>query len=83
MLYIIKVAKKSKSDIAEQLARINEQLAIKNRRAKRIWKVVGIIIAAYVLLNLLVVFAFSTLRVNTSSGPLKGGTVEHTEMIEE
>jgi putative transcriptional regulator len=28
--------------IAEQLSRINEQLAIKNRRARRIWKTVGV-----------------------------------------
>lgn len=26
------------SDVAEQLSRINEQLAIKNRRSRRIWK---------------------------------------------
>ena len=73
----------SKSDVAEQLARINEQLAIKNRRAKRIWKVVGFIIGAYVLLNVLVIIAFGLLRVETNSGPLKGDTIEHTEMIEE
>ena len=28
------------SDVAEQLSRINEQLAIKNRRSRRIWKIV-------------------------------------------
>lgn len=35
--------------IAEQLARINEQLAIKNRRARRIWKAVGFVLLAYVV----------------------------------
>ena len=35
------------SDVAEQLSRINEQLAIKNRRSRRIWKIVAIILAAY------------------------------------
>ena len=30
------------SDVAEQLSRINEQLAIKNRRSRRIWKIVAI-----------------------------------------
>jgi putative transcriptional regulator len=35
--------------VAEQLSRINEQLAIKNRRAKLIWKIIlGVIIAVIV-----------------------------------
>lgn len=37
----------SRNEMAEQLARINEQLAIQNRRARRIWK--GILIGAIVL----------------------------------
>ena len=50
--------------LAEQLSRINEQLAIKNRRAKRVWKaiafIVGGIIAVYVLVLILVtVLTFS------------------------
>ena len=50
--------------LAEQLSRINEQLAIKNRRAKRVWKalafIVGGIIAVYVLILVLAaVFTFS------------------------
>lgn len=39
----------------EQLSRINEQLAIKNRRAKRLWKIVAWIlgtIAALIILCL-------------------------------
>ena len=39
--------------VVEQLARINEQLAIKNRRARRIWKIVGYVLLAYVVLQLL------------------------------
>ena len=43
--------------LAEQLSRINEQLAIKNRRAKRVRKaiafIVGGIIAVYVLVLIL------------------------------
>lgn len=36
--------------VAQQLARINEQLAIKNRRARRVWQVIaGILIAIAVL----------------------------------
>ena len=50
--------------LAEQLSRINEQLAIKNRRAKRVWKaiafIVGGIVAVHVLvLTLATVFTFS------------------------
>jgi putative transcriptional regulator len=29
--------------IAEQLAKISEQMAIKNRRSKKIWKIAGVI----------------------------------------
>ena len=34
----------------EQLSRINEQLAIKNRRAKRLWKIVAWILGAIAVL---------------------------------
>ena len=37
------------SDVAEQLSRITEQLAIKNSRSHRIRKIVAIILAAIVL----------------------------------
>ena len=43
--------------VAEQLARINEQLAIKNRRSRRIWKSIGIIVAVIIALQLLLVAA--------------------------
>lgn len=51
-------------DLAEQLSRINEQLAIKSRRARRIRKaiafIVGGVIAVYVLILILAtVFSFS------------------------
>ena len=50
--------------LAEQLSRINEQLAIKNRRAKRVWKAIAFIvsgiIAVYILILILAtVFTFS------------------------
>ena len=35
--------------LAEQLARINEQLVIKNRRAKRIWTAIAVIVAGAIL----------------------------------
>ena len=39
-----------RNEIAEQLSRINEQLAIKNRRAKRIWTAVGVILGLWLFL---------------------------------
>lgn len=41
--------------LAEQLARINEQLVIKNRRSKRVWKTIGIIAACAIIANILFV----------------------------
>ena len=41
--------------VAEQLARINEQLAIKNRRAKRIWQCVAGVLIGLVVLTLVLV----------------------------
>ena len=52
--------------VAEQLARINEQLAIKNRRAKRIWQCVAGVLIGLVVLTLVLVLlnavAFSSWR---------------------
>lgn len=59
------------SDVAEQLSRINEQLAIKNRRSRRIWKIVAIILAVIVLVNIFIVVFFSVpdLNSNTQNNP--------------
>lgn len=60
------------SDVAEQLSRINEQLAIKNRRSRRIWKIVAIILAVIVLVNIIIAVFFSVpdLNSNTQNNPL-------------
>ena len=52
------------SDVAEQLSRINEQLAIKNRRSRRIWKIVAIILAAIILINIFIAVFFSVPNLN-------------------
>ena len=39
--------------IAEQLSRINEQLAVKNNRSRKIWKTIGIILAIIIVGQLL------------------------------
>lgn len=41
------------NEVVEQLARINEQLAIKNRRSRRIWRIVAIVLIAWVVLCIL------------------------------
>ena len=53
-----------KDAVAEQLAKISEQLAIKNRRSKAIWKTIGMIVLAIMILNILAITLF---RVNTSN----------------
>ena len=40
-----------RNEIAEQLSRINEQFAIKNRRAKRIWTTVGVVLGLWLLIH--------------------------------
>jgi len=50
--------------LAEQLARINEQLVIKNRRSKRVWKIIGIIaacasIANFLFVGLMLLFSYT------------------------
>ena len=43
----------SKNEVAEQLAKISEQLAIKNRRSKKIWRTIGIILLAIIVANII------------------------------
>lgn len=40
------------NEVAEQLARINEQLAIKNRRWNRFWKILGAIVLVVLFINI-------------------------------
>ncbi len=59
--------------VAEQLSRINEQLAVKNRRSRLIWKTVAIIVAAVVVINIILIiigtisFSFYTSDANFSA----------------
>ncbi len=46
---------KNNNEIVEQLAKINEQLIIKNRRSKRIWKTVGVILVAIIVFQILLI----------------------------
>ena len=41
--------------VAEQLAKISEQMAIKNRRSKRIWKTIGVLLLGFIVFGILLV----------------------------
>ncbi len=56
------------ADVAEQLSRINEQLVIRNRRSRRIWKAIAIILVAIVVLNAVAIILFNLYNVSIDSG---------------
>lgn len=55
------VEETDKSAVAQQLAKINEQLAMKNQRSKTIWKVVCIILFVIVVFYILAIVVFSVI----------------------
>ena len=65
----------SRNELAEQLARINEQLAIKNRRARRIWRVI-IIIPIILIIIISVMFIIG--RANFTENQTPAGRVSYT-----
>lgn len=71
------------SDVAEQLSRINEQLAIKNRRSRRIWKIVAIILAAIAFINILIAVLFSVSNFNEGIQSNQPEITGQTQIIEE
>lgn len=71
------------SDVAEQLSRINEQLAIKNRRSRRIWKIVAIILAAIILINIFIAVFFSVPNLNEGNQSNQPEITEQIQNIEE
>ncbi|MHB8962814.1 MAG: helix-turn-helix domain-containing protein [Saccharofermentanales bacterium] len=46
----------NRNEIAEQLSRINEQMATRNRRSALIWKVVGLILSVILIFSLAYIF---------------------------
>ena len=54
----------NKNEIAEQLARVNEQLAIRSGRWRKVWKGVGIIILSIAIMILIILLLFGALRFN-------------------
>lgn len=79
------LVEKENSEIAQQLARINEQLAIKNRRARRIWKTVAIVAAVVAALNILmIVLGYAAFGVfSYADGLVEDIAVAETEIIED
>lgn len=71
------------SDVAEQLSRINEQLAIKNRRSRRIWKVVVIVLLIIVLINIFIAVFFSVPDIDGNIQNNQPAINEETQIIEE
>ena len=47
------IAETDKNAVAQQLAKINEQLAMKNQRSKTIWKVIVVILCIIVIFYIL------------------------------
>lgn len=50
-----------KNAVAQQLAKINEQLAMKNQRSKTVWKVIVVILCIIVIFYILAIVAFSVI----------------------
>lgn len=55
------VEETDKSAVAQQLAKISEQLAMKNQHSKKIWKVVCIILFVILVFYILVIVVFSVI----------------------
>lgn len=84
LLGATEISEPAGNEVVEQLSRINEQLAIKNRRSRRIWKTLGIIAAVIVigciLLIILSAVAFHNYQF-TNTGPVISAA-EEIQMIE-
>lgn len=67
--------------IAQQLSRINEQLVIKNRRAKKVWKIIGIsLLAGFIIYIALIIFGFSAYTYSENSFEETIAVAEHAEV---
>ena len=80
-----KETEQGRNEIAEQLSRINEQLAIRNRRAKRIWRVLCILLcsALVILGTILVLYLLPPKDVVTITGDNAGFSGEFTHVVED
>ena len=76
------VKQEDRNELAEQLARINEQLAIRNRRWSRFWKVLGRVVLIVLILWLLIVvggiISFKTLTYHETE-PVEVEEIQYEE----
>lgn len=73
----------SKIETAEQLSRINEQLAIKNRRAKRVWKAIAFIVGGIIAVYVLVLILATVLTFSPDSSGTTTDSSQFTEVVVE
>lgn len=71
---------KEPDDIARQLSHINEQLAVKNRRSRRIWRTAAAVLIAVVVIYLLLI-AVNIIAFN-KFGVDDPGRVQVTDYVE-
>ena len=76
-------SEKENNEIAEQLARINEQLIVKNRRAHRIWKLVGLSVVVIVVFQIMMILvgmvSYEQLKISDSETAVVEEIMEITE----
>lgn len=80
-----KEAEKGRDEVAEQLARINEQLAIKNRRSRRIWKAVWFAVIGFLAVQLLLMllgFSAASVYAQTETGSVVVEVIETAQDVE-
>lgn len=71
------------SDVAVQLSRINEQLAIKNRRSRRIWKAIAIIVVVAVVINFFIAVFFSVPDMSNGGTNSQSMVTEETQIVQD
>lgn len=77
-----KETEKNRNEVAEQLSRINEQLAVRNRRARRIWTIVGVILGLWILIHV-IGMVLSYAAYNTLSTTTELTVSEAVEILED
>ena len=77
-----KIEEEEKPDaLAEQLSRINEQLAVKNRRAKKVWKIIAFVVGGIIAAHIL--FGAVLTALNYLPGTSEQNNLQTTENIAE
>ncbi|MCL2078362.1 MAG: helix-turn-helix domain-containing protein [Oscillospiraceae bacterium] len=64
--------------VTEQLSRLNENLAIRNRYTRRAWKVIAIVFAAVIVIQFLIIVLTPIFNYASLNGLNDGTTIVHT-----